>query len=224
MTGKNPEPLKTVPATRLFVVGDSISIQYGPYLEAALGPSFHYDRKHDDGGAPPALHNLDVPTGANGGDSGMVLAYLRHRRTQAPIEADFLLVNCGLHDIKTDIATGGIQVPIEQYRNNLLGIIEESAAMNLRLIWVRSTPVFDEVHNRADSLFYRYARDLDAYNAAADEIMSAAHVPIIDLHGFSAAYLPDGFCDHVHYSEAVRELQGRFVAGEIARLVNSSNG
>lgn len=31
-----------------------------------------YDRKKDDAGAPKAEHNLDVPNGANGGDSSMV--------------------------------------------------------------------------------------------------------------------------------------------------------
>jgi len=58
---------------KLYVIGDSISIQYGPYLEAALRGVMAYARKE---GEEEALLNLDIPQGANGGDSGMVLSFL----------------------------------------------------------------------------------------------------------------------------------------------------
>ena len=38
---------------RLFVLGDSISIQYGPYLQEFLGDKVEYDRKRNDGGVDP---------------------------------------------------------------------------------------------------------------------------------------------------------------------------
>ncbi|MEM7108775.1 MAG: hypothetical protein AAF519_11155, partial [Bacteroidota bacterium] len=59
---------------KIFVIGDSISIHYGPYLAQYLGTDFQYARKGDNG---EAFKNLDIPVGANGGDSRMVLDYLR---------------------------------------------------------------------------------------------------------------------------------------------------
>lgn len=34
---------------RLFVIGDSISIHYGPHLQRLLGATFDYDRKGGGG-------------------------------------------------------------------------------------------------------------------------------------------------------------------------------
>ena len=57
----------------VFVVGDSISVAYGPHLERMLRPRFGYARKT---GQEPALMSLPGPQDANGGDSACVLAYL----------------------------------------------------------------------------------------------------------------------------------------------------
>ena len=51
------------------------------------------------------------------------------------------------------------------------------------------------------------------YNAAADGVMAAAGVPMIDLYTFTRNLGPDLYCDHVHFHEHVREKQGAFVAG-----------
>ncbi len=40
----------------------------------------------------------------------MVLSFLRAKAESGGIEADLLLVNCGLHDIRTDPETGTRQV------------------------------------------------------------------------------------------------------------------
>lgn len=54
----------------LFVIGDSVSIHYGPYLKKMIEYKFNYDRKR---GIEQALEDLDTPIGANAGDSKMVL-------------------------------------------------------------------------------------------------------------------------------------------------------
>lgn len=54
----------TTARPRLFVIGDSISIFYGPYLKKYVEGKFDYDRKRDKG---EAMKNLDNPVGANGG-------------------------------------------------------------------------------------------------------------------------------------------------------------
>lgn len=207
---------------RLFIIGDSISIQYGPYLEKLVADAFVYDRKQDSAGAPKATSNLDVPTGANGGDSDMVLAYLRHRRAHDPVKTDIIAINCGLHDIKTDPATGVIQVPLARYEQNLRAIVGEARAMNLRLVWINTTPVIDKIHNSRSKAFHRFARDVDAVNATAAKVMTETGVPVIDLHGFCVPLVPAGFIDHVHYTEEVREKQAGFILSELRRIFLSN--
>jgi GDSL-like Lipase/Acylhydrolase. len=209
----------SVVTPRLFFIGDSISVHYGPYLEKRVEGVYRYDRKRDSANAPKATNNLDVPTGANGGDSDRVLLYLRHRRAKHPIEADVLVVNCGLHDIKVDPSSGAIQVPLERYEANLRAIVAEGRAMAPRFIWINTTPVIDEVHNRDGLGFRRFARDVAAVNAVAEKVMGEEGVPIIDLHGFSSRHVPEGFVDHVHYTEDVREKQAEFLFGELRRLL-----
>lgn len=203
---------------RVFVIGDSISQQYGPYLETSLAPRFAYDRKRDAGSDVSV--NLDIPKGANGGDSAMVLAYLRVRREQDPIQADVLLVNCGLHDIKRHPQTRAIQVELPAYIANLRAILAEAAAQNLQVVWMRTTPVVDEIHNAKSTSFHRFAADVTAYNEAADAVMRTAGVPIVDLHSFSTSFVPAGFTDHVHYIEAVREKQAAFLARALFALAD----
>ncbi|NLF38107.1 SGNH/GDSL hydrolase family protein, partial [bacterium] len=82
----------------IYILGDSISLHYGPYLKEYVRGVFAYARKEGD---EEAMLNLDKPQGANGGDSSMVLAFLEGKAAHGGIKADYLLVNCGLHDIKT---------------------------------------------------------------------------------------------------------------------------
>lgn len=207
---------------RLFVIGDSISIQYGPYLQRYLGSSFLYDRKRDTG-TESARRNLDNPEGANGGDSKMVLQYLQARRASSlPIRADILLFNCGLHDIKTDPTTGKKQVDPLSYAANLRGIIGEIASVCSQPVWLRTTPVIDEIHNTRSTSILRHAQDVSQYNGIADSIMNEAGIPTIDLHAFSEKLIPEYFCDHVHYTENARALQGAFIAGVLTAFVTNT--
>jgi lysophospholipase L1-like esterase len=195
---------------KVYVIGDSISIQYGPYLQRYLQGVMGYARKE---GEEEALLNLDNPQGANGGDSGMVLAFLQAIAAAGGIVADVVLVNCGLHDIKTDPQTGAKQVSLERYQENLRGIIQVVAGMGRAMVWVRTTPCDERVHNHAGMAFHRFAADCARYNDAADRIMIEAGVPRIDLHTFTANLGPDLYCDHVHFIEPVREKQAAFIAG-----------
>ncbi len=198
--------------TSVYVIGDSISIQYGPYLEELLRGKIRYSRKIGD----EALYNLDQPMGANGGDSGMVLDYLI-RGPQAGAGADALLLNCGLHDIKKDRTTGLVQVELPQYERNLRAIVSLARNRFRVVLWVNTTPVPDDTHNSRPTIsFNRYNRDVLAYNEAAKRIMDEFKVPIIDLYGFTVALsLPSLYCDHVHYEEQARMLQAAYIAGAL---------
>ena len=199
----------------LYVLGDSISMHYGPYLDTYLRGLMAYARKS---GEDEALLDLDMPQGANGGDSAMVLGYLRARAVSNPIKADLLLFNCGLHDIKTDIATGAKQVPIGRYVANLEAIVSEIRRMGPSPVWVRTTPCDGEIHNARKKDFHRFSRDVVEYNAVADGIMAAQGVPSLDLYTFTTNLGPDLYCDHVHFQEGVREKQAAFLAGALTAL------
>jgi lysophospholipase L1-like esterase len=195
---------------KVYVIGDSISLAYGPHLKRYLSGVMEYARKE---GEEEAMLNLDDPQGANGGDSSMVLSFLQAKAATGGIKADVLLLNCGLHDIKTDPATGRKQVPIELYRQNLRAAIQVVAGMQPELIWIRTTPCDEKIHNRYDVGFHRFAADCDAYNLTADRIMAEAGVPAIDLHTFTLNLGPNPYCDHVHFRGRFCELQGAFIAG-----------
>ncbi len=204
----------------IFLIGDSISIQYGPHLEEYLAGSVIFDRKRDDG---QAEKNLDVPVGANGGDSRMVLAYLQKKTQDTAFHPDYLVLNCGLHDIKHDPQTGVVQVTEKEYRENLLSIVELLKSKNIALIWIRTTPVVDSIHNTRSKSIRRYAADVATYNAIADLICERNNIPTIDLFRFTEKLGIEQFIDHVHYNEHTRMLQAAFLAGSIQSYLAVEN-
>jgi lysophospholipase L1-like esterase len=201
---------KTVRLPRIIVAGDSISLHYGPYLTrylkglAECEPLKSAQGPDEDG---------EVQWGANCGDSARVLAFVRDRKQTGGIDAVAMLVNCGLHDIKTDPATGRKQVPLATYRENLRAILQWSAEMSVPVIWVSTTPCDEAVHNARIQEFHRFAADCRAYNEAAAAIMAEAGVPAIDLYRFTLNLGPDVFHDHVHFREHIREKQAAYSAG-----------
>ncbi|HVU34581.1 MAG TPA: SGNH/GDSL hydrolase family protein [Opitutaceae bacterium] len=203
---------------RLFVIGDSISIDYGPALERRLGPRFTYDRKRDEGedvGPDP-----DEPRGANGGDSGMVLRYLQRRAATEPITADVLVVNAGLHDLRVAEKRQRRVAP-DDYANNLRAIVRLSREGGYRLVWINTIPVAEQVHNIRCTRFQRFASDVELYNWIAEQVMRTAGVPIVDLHGFTAPFLPQGLVDHVHLDETTRTRQAAFLAASLQNLASA---
>lgn len=200
----------TLSRPKVFVIGDSISIHYGPYLNKYLDGKMEFDRKRDKG---EAMVDLNTPIGANGGDSRMVLDYLKELKKDPSFQTDYLLINCGLHDIKTHRQTGKVQIITEQYRQNLDSICQLAKQMRVKMIWMNSVPVNDSVHNAANVGFYRYNRDAVRYNAIADSLFRANGLPIIDLYSFSAKFPKEAYMDHAHYHPVYRELQAAFIAG-----------
>ncbi|MCD6365110.1 MAG: SGNH/GDSL hydrolase family protein [Planctomycetes bacterium] len=191
----------------VFVIGDSISMGYGPHLEKMLAGTFRYARKTGlEAGAAGA-------TGANGGDSARVLDYIEAMRGDEAFRPDCLVVNCGLHDVKIEPGGTARQVELDDYKRNLQRIVEIGASVAGRMVWVRTTPVDDAKHH-AVKPFDRRNADVKAYNAAADKIMQAAGIDLIDLYAFTVnigalELSPDG----VHFEQAAQAQQGAFVAG-----------
>ena len=198
---------------KIYFTGDSISVQYGPYIKSYLCGSLSYSSKE---GEEKALTDLDKPQGANTGDSSMLLAFLKDKAKSGGIDADVFFFNCGLHDIKTDPLTGAKQIPLPQYRENLKAILDVQAKMKPSPVWIRTTPCDEAVHNNPASTFLRFSSDVVAYNQAADEVMAEAGVPSVDLYTFTLNLGADLYCDHVHFYEHIREKQAAFIAGWLA--------
>ena len=197
---------------KLFILGDSISIHYRPFLAGMTKGAYSFEINEREKAI--AEYDLDNPMGLNGGDSSSVLAKLTDYQSKGLLDYDVMLLNCGLHDIKRDKQTNEYQVPIELYCKNLQKIAALLGSQPGKLCWVRITPVEDERHN-SRAKFNRYAADVELYNAAADKIMREAGAGIIDLYGFSKNLGGEIFVDHVHYSETARAQQAAFIAGYI---------
>ena len=193
---------------KIFVIGDSVSIHYGPYLKKMINHKFEYDRKR---GIEQALTDLDRPIGANAGDSRMVMEYLAEEY-QKNTKYEILLINCGLHDVRVDRASNKVQVELKEYRINLTKIIEISKSMANKTIWVGLTPVIDEIHNSRKEGVLRYSSDVYAYDIAAKEIMWQYNIPCIDMYNFTRNLGTDIYLDHVHFKEEIRELQATLIA------------
>lgn len=196
---------------RAFIIGDSISIHYGPYLQSLISDSFYYDRKRDNG-EEKAENNLDDPQGANGGNSRMVREYLNNLISTKRLTADVLILNCGLHDIKTNAKTGEKDIQLNEYVENLDYICALLKSAGVKFLWVNSTPVNDKIHNRGNVPFYRYDADVRIYNEEARKVMQKHGVKVIDLYGLSKSFPVNAYMDHVHYREVYREKQANLIS------------
>ncbi|MDQ8194508.1 SGNH/GDSL hydrolase family protein [Coraliomargarita sp. SDUM461004] len=200
----------------VFWIGDSIFVHYRPYLVQYLQGVTEIENRN---GYRQALVDLDHPRGTNCGDSSMVLSFLKVVLASPDFSTDLIVINSGLHDIKTDPESGKKQIAITDYIQNLRGIVELMREYGYRLVWVSTTPVDDQRHQTFCPEVHRHQSDVLAYNAAAYEIMRHANIPVVDLHGFTASIGEDLYIDHVHYNEKARSLQASYLSGHIERLL-----
>jgi len=195
------------------VLGDSISMHYGPYLEKYLDVDCRYSRKEGESG------NMDVLEGANGGDSSMVLEYLNKCYSEQ-LHWDLLLINCGLHDIKRN--NGKFQVDPLEYESNIQKIFELAGRLCEEIIWIQTTPVFDDIHNSRKKEFERYNADVEKYNQIAESIAILEGIQVVDLNTFCHALgAVELYEDHVHFKSDVCKLQGAFIAGHINAILQA---
>jgi hypothetical protein len=196
----------------VFVVGDSISVQYHPFLERALCGFAILKRKS---GMEEAMKDLNVAVGANGGDSSNCLAYLGSMVKSGEFSPHLLLLNCGLHDVKCKTNGRTTQVAADQYERNLTDIVNLIAGARIPLAWMRTTQVNEAKHNRPDSGIWRWSADVDRYNAISDAVMTTGRVPIVDLAGFTQALGQELTTDGRHFPEAIQAQQAAFLSGWI---------
>jgi len=205
---------KTNERKRIIVIGDSISLGYGSELKIMLENVFDYSTKNTNADAG----NLDFPVGPNAGDSRMVLNYLRTLKADKNFRADLMLLNCGLHDIKTDRNTIKKAIDSKQYTLNLDTIFRLLRKMKQPVIWVNTTTVNDSIHNSKNVGFYRYKTDVIRYNQIADSLCLKYKIPVINLYSYTKTFPDSSYIDHVHYKPEYAKLQAAYIAGFIANI------
>ena len=203
--------------TRILLIGDSISLDYGKFLPRFLPKDIYvYDKPSEE----DAYADLDTPLGGNGGDSSMVLDFLRTADKET-LSCDWFFFNCGLHDIKHHRQTDAYQIPLEDYKRNLEQILALMQEKGIRTVFINSTPTSTLRHSRVKA-FYRLKEDVPAYNAVAEAVMAEHGIPVIDLYGFTQALglsEDDLFRDHTHFLPSVIQLQAAYMAGHINGFV-----
>ena len=201
---------------RLFVLGDSISIQYGPFLKLSLQGIFDYSRKGED--ADPSDTSIK---GQNGGSSSDVLEYLKTLPAKDVDRESWILLNAGLWDVRRHKETGAVKVPLQNYRANVRSMFELARAKGFgHICWVRTTHVDDAVHAaRATGDFTRSMADAELYNDVADEVCKECDVTTIDLGPASEGLGAEAFKDHVHFTPEVSGRQGGLIAGVLLAAI-----
>ena len=188
---------------QLYVCGDSISVGYTPFLKEELKGKFSVVHRRDLAKLFPK-----IPKVRYSGKGQSLVALTKHVLESKEYKPDYLLLNCGLHDI----ARGGAN--LEKYKETLLSLIEMAKANGVQLIWVTTTP--KETGHKING-------KVIIFNATAREIMKKNHIPVVDLHacvlmlfekyGEKKIMQKDG----VHYTPLGYELQAKFIVAELKK-------
>ena len=217
-------------APSVLVVGDSISNHYMEFLPAVLGDLVR-----------SCCGGSDWSEG-RGCNSNRVLTFLTNRLADPAAVPDILLFNAGLHDIITPRPgqpnAGQQAVAIETYQDNLRAICGLIKEAGVQPVWVTTTPVNTGPDGKvpreggyANATFDRSNTTIDKYGVVAAAVMEEQHVPVLDLHRFTATFggsmdsidsdskeprppLPNlGTYDNVHFTEECRARQASFIGG-----------
>jgi len=161
--GKNDDVLPNV-----LIIGDSISIGYtNPLKEILRGKANVFHNPGNAAHSENGLAKLDSWLGTT--------------------KWDVIHFNHGLHDLKYVDSNGknsntkdnaDIQVPLEEYRQNMEAIVIRLKKTGAKLIFATTTPFPEGVKP------LRIPEDAQKYNSAALDIMKKHDIPVNDLHEF----------------------------------------
>lgn len=176
---------------RVLLIGDSITMGYTESLRDML----------------KGKANVQHPT-ENCGPSRRIVEHLDQYLGDKPWEV--IQLNCGIHDLTHMNAArkamsskegGTVQVPLDEYQENLEKILARLEKTGAKLIWCMTTPL----KNPPD---FRLPEDVDRYNRVAGEVMKRHGVQINDLnHKVLQIGRPLWSKDGVHFStEGYSEL------------------
>ena len=180
--------------------GDSISLGYWPYLEAALigHLNVYYQRE--------LWKDVPATRSPNNGHAHHAMASLKKAFASDAFQPDVLLINFGLHMV---VPFKNKPAEYEEWIRRFAALAKER---EVELIWLTTTPYSTE---RAAQ-----NKTIERFNAGAQSIAKEMGFSVIDLHGFvrgKIAALGEAavFTDGVHFTEDIKKQQGAFIAGKI---------
>eukprot|EP00928_Gymnodinium_smaydae_P066668 TRINITY_DN49643_c0_g1_i1.p1 TRINITY_DN49643_c0_g1~~TRINITY_DN49643_c0_g1_i1.p1 ORF type:complete len:245 (+),score=18.83 TRINITY_DN49643_c0_g1_i1:55-789(+) len=231
----------------VFILGDSISCDYTAAVQRELDDIAIVSRKNPSGGYNDC--SLIGRNGGNSQDVIEWLQYaLKERQvtnvdpheegsisdsmaettdtsqTPLPAKVDVLVLNCGLWDVRRETEQSPCRFSHEEYKNNLeliFDLAKEVVGNTGITLWVSTTPVHDETHNRKCKAFNRYEADVQRYNTLAREVCCARRIEVVDLYAetVNIGSQKPLFRDHVHFFGDVSKQQGNFVASSIRAVL-----
>jgi lysophospholipase L1-like esterase len=181
----------------VLIIGDSISIGYTPFVAKALAPDILVTHNPGNGGSTRrGVDSLDV--------------WLKNKQW------DMITFNFGLHDMlyrdaqnKNDAINGKVAVSLDEYRNNLVSIVNRLKKSTKVLLFVNTTVVPENSSGRK-------VEDPARYNEVAREVMKNNNIPVIDLYSASQVIHPKtSKPGNVHYSPEGYEL----LAAELVKSI-----
>lgn len=192
---------------RVFIIGDSISIGYTPFVVKALeGKAIVSRPKVNCNGTKMGVEKLDQWLGQE--------------------KYDLIHFNFGLHDMKhvdtktgegTNNAADPVQSTLPVYKKNLQWIVNRLEATGAILVFASTTPVPAQ-SNRV----MREPEQLIKYNKVASRIMRKHRIVINDLFHFTLPLVNEyQNPNDVHFTEKGYALLGEEVAACIQKTLNS---
>lgn len=179
---------------RVLLIGDSISMGYTLAVRELLAGKANVHRPPTNCG--PTSRGVE-----------QINAWLGDGRW------DVIHFNFGLHDLKI-MDDGQHQVALEQYEKNLRQVVERMKKTKAKLIWCSTTPVPES------SSPPRHDADVQAYNAAAKQIMDEQGVAIDDLYAFALPQLSKiQRPSNVHFSPEGSKVLARQVTESIEQMM-----
>ena len=194
---------------KVYVYGDSISMQYGYPLEKQLvDMNVSYNRKGNG-------NSIDLASSIyNGFSTVEMLNWLDNE----PLKMDTVIVfNCGLHDILHIHKDDKCQVSEEDYKNNLKKIVDKCKKKFGGVMFCNTTPVDDERHNSGNECRFRYNNDVIRYNDIASDVMIDKGIFIIDLYTLTNMERKSSqiYIDHIHVCKKVSELHAKKIISSL---------
>jgi len=197
------EPDNQLPV--LYSSGDSISMGYWPYLEAALHNTVnvYYQRE-----LAKDMPNVNL---RNNGHAHLACGVLQTAYTNNQFKPDYLLVNFGLHMINTH------KDKLDAYDEWVKKFIAYAKEKKSKLIWVTTTP-YQQSFRPTQNL------TIIQFNDIMKKAAALHNVPVIDLHACTleaVKALGDEkvYVDGVHFFDEVKKRQAAYIANRVRKIV-----
>jgi hypothetical protein len=189
----------------LYSSGDSISLGYWPYLEAALNADVNVYYQQELAKDIPEIKL------SNNGHAHLAYGVLETAYKNDRFKPKYLLMNCGLHMIATH------QNKIAEYGQWIEKLDDLAKKHDAQLIWVMTTPYEQSFRPTQNLVILKF-------NETAKAICEKRSIPLVDLHACTINAVKDLgdkkiYVDGVHFQDEVKKRQAAFIAARVREII-----